>query len=52
MVSFGNASGPVPPVNIIVLSTKGSLYLTRPTLASHIASRGDLMERASALFEW
>ena len=50
MVSFGNASGPVPPVNLGILSTKGSLYVTRPTLATHIASRADLLERASALF--
>jgi NADPH:quinone reductase len=51
MVSFGNASGPVPPVNLGILSTKGSLYVTRPTLATHIASRADLVERASSLFE-
>jgi NADPH2:quinone reductase len=51
MVSFGNASGPVPPVNLGILSTKGSLYVTRPTLATHIASRADLLERASSLFE-
>jgi NADPH:quinone reductase len=50
MVSFGNASGPVPPVNLGILSTKGSLYVTRPTLATHIASRADLLERASSLF--
>jgi NADPH2:quinone reductase len=51
MVSFGNASGPVPPVDIIVLSTKGSLYLTRPTLKTYIASRADLLERSNALFD-
>ena len=50
MVSFGNASGPVPPVNLGILSTKGSLYVTRPTLATYIASRADLLERASSLF--
>jgi len=50
MVSFGNASGPVPPVNLGILSTKGSLYVTRPTLATHIASRADLLERANSLF--
>jgi NADPH2:quinone reductase len=50
MVSFGNASGAVPPVNIGILQTKGSLYLTRPTLATHIASRADLVKRANALF--
>ncbi|MGH8669460.1 MAG: quinone oxidoreductase family protein [Burkholderiales bacterium] len=51
MVSFGNASGAVPPVNLGILSTKGSLYVTRPTLATHIASRADLVERANSLFE-
>jgi NADPH:quinone reductase len=51
MVSFGNASGAVPPVNLGILSTKGSLYVTRPTLATHIASRADLVERSSSLFE-
>ena len=51
MVSFGNASGPVPPVNLGILSTKGSLYVTRPTLATYIASRADLVERSNDLFE-
>jgi NADPH2:quinone reductase len=51
MVSFGNASGPVAPVNLGILSTKGSLYVTRPTLATHIASRAELLERSNALFE-
>jgi NADPH2:quinone reductase len=51
IVSFGNASGPVAPVNLGILSTKGSLYVTRPTLATHIASRADLLERSNALFD-
>ena len=51
IASFGNASGPVPPVNIGILATKGSLYVTRPTLVTHIASRADLVERSNALFE-
>jgi NADPH:quinone reductase len=51
MVSFGNASGPVPPVDVRTLSAKGSLYLTRPTLYTHIASRADLVTRATALFD-
>jgi NADPH2:quinone reductase len=51
LASFGNASGVVPPVNLGILSTKGSLYVTRPTLATHIASRADLVERSNALFE-
>ncbi|HEY8069008.1 MAG TPA: quinone oxidoreductase [Burkholderiales bacterium] len=51
MVTFGNASGPVPPVNLGVLSAKGSLYVTRPTLATYIAARADLVERSNALFD-
>jgi NADPH2:quinone reductase len=51
MVTFGNASGPVPPVNLGILSAKGSLYVTRPTLATYIATRAELVERSSALFE-
>jgi NADPH2:quinone reductase len=51
MVSFGNASGAVPPVNLGILSTKGSLYVTRPTLATYIAARADLLQRSNDLFE-
>jgi len=51
MVTFGNASGPVPPVNLGILASKGSLFVTRPTLATHIASRADLVERSNALFD-
>ena len=50
MVSFGNASGAVAPVNIGVLAQKGSLYLTRPTLITYIAARADLEAAANALF--
>ena len=50
MVSFGNASGAVPPVNLAILSTKGSLYVTRPTLATYIAARADLVKRSNDLF--
>jgi NADPH2:quinone reductase len=50
MVSFGNASGPVSPVNLGILSQKGSLYVTRPTLATYIAARADLVKRANDLF--
>src|SRR3990172_1395722 len=51
IVSFGNASGAVPPVKLGILASKGSLYVTRPTLATHIASRADLVERSNSLFE-
>jgi NADPH2:quinone reductase len=50
MVSFGNASGAVAPVNLGILSSKGSLYVTRPTLATYIAARADLVRRSSELF--
>jgi NADPH2:quinone reductase len=51
MVSFGNASGPVPPVDISSLAGKGSLYVTRPTLNTYTAKRADLIASAKALFE-
>jgi NADPH2:quinone reductase len=52
MVHFGQSSGPVPPFDTRVLSAKGSLYLARPTLASHIANPGELAWRAGDLFRW
>ena len=52
MVHFGQSSGPVPPFDTRVLSAKGSLYLARPTLASHIAKPEELSWRASDLFRW
>jgi NADPH:quinone reductase len=51
MVSFGNASGPVEPISPLVLSQKGSLYLTRPTLFHYIAAREDLDQSAGELLE-
>ncbi|MCU0886516.1 MAG: quinone oxidoreductase [Rubritepida sp.] len=51
MVSYGNASGPVPPVDIGILAAKGSLYLTRPTLASYTTKREDLLAVAKDLFD-
>ena len=50
MVSFGNASGAVPPFNAGILSAKGSLFLTRPTLATYTAAREDLVNSARELF--
>jgi NADPH:quinone reductase len=50
-VSFGNASGPVPAFEPVILSTKGSLYLTRPSLIHYTATREDLLESANALFD-
>jgi NADPH2:quinone reductase len=51
MVSYGNASGPVPPLDVSVLSAKGSLYLTRPTLSTYIAARADLEAVSRDLFD-
>ena len=51
MVSFGNASGAVPLVDIGVLARMGSLFLTRPTLFTYAARRSDLLAMASELFD-
>ena len=51
MVSFGQASGSIPPLDLSVLSAKGSLFLTRPTLMTYTAKREDLLEHARDLFE-
>jgi NADPH:quinone reductase len=50
MVAFGNAGGPVPPVDPLRLSRGGSLYLTRPTLGTYIADTATLRRRAAELF--
>lgn len=50
MVSYGNASGAVPLFSPIILSQKGSLFLTRPTLGTYIAKREDLVRTARELF--
>ena len=47
---FGNGSGPVPPVNLGVLASKGSLYISRPTLFTHIATREATQAMADDLF--
>ena len=51
MVTYGNASGSVPPFDVGVLSRKGSLFLTRPTIFTYIARREDLLSGAAELFE-
>jgi len=50
-VTFGNASGPVPPLNTGILAQKGSLFLTRPTLMTYTASRADLEMTSKSLFD-
>ncbi|USQ76337.1 quinone oxidoreductase family protein [Ornithinimicrobium cryptoxanthini] len=47
MVLFGGASGPVPPIDPQVLNAKGSLFLTRPSLAHYAAEREELLQRAA-----
>ena len=51
LVSFGNASGPPPHLDLQWLSARGSLYVTRPTLMSYVASDEDLRDCASAVFD-
>ncbi|NWF80208.1 MAG: quinone oxidoreductase [Chloroflexi bacterium] len=51
-VFFGNASGPVPAIEPLLLSTKGSLFMTRPTLVNYIATPEELAWRAGDLFNW
>lgn len=51
MVSFGNASGPPPEISPLLLSKKGSLYLTRPTVAHYYADPAEVQEGFAALFE-
>jgi len=52
LVLFGQASGPVPPLEVGILATKGSLYLTRPTLGHYVATREDLLKRAADVLGW
>ena len=52
MALFGQASGPVPPVDLQVLAQNGSLFVTRPTLFHYIAKRHELEGRAADLFGW
>ena len=51
LVSYGNASGPVPPFAPLLLTTKGSLFLTRPSLVHYIATRAELLASAGAVLE-
>ena len=51
MVSFGQSSGPIPPIDTGILAAKGSLFLTRPSLMAYTASRKDLVAHALDLFD-
>jgi NADPH2:quinone reductase len=52
MVSFGQSSGAVDPIDPLILSQKGSLFLTRPSLAHYVSERNELEWRAADLFGW
>jgi NADPH2:quinone reductase len=52
MVTFGNASGPVPEISPLLLAQKGSIFLTRPTMAHYLRTREEFVGRASELFGW
>ena len=51
LVTYGNASGPVPPLDLLLLSQKGSLFVTRPTIVSYTAKRTDLEALGAELFD-
>jgi NADPH2:quinone reductase len=51
MVTYGNSSGAVPPISLLELSKRGSLYVTRPTLMNYTASREELLANAAELFD-
>ena len=52
MVTFGNASGPPPEISPLILAQKGSIFLTRPTMAHYLLTREELIGRAQDLFAW
>ncbi|MBI5300917.1 MAG: quinone oxidoreductase [Chloroflexi bacterium] len=52
LVLYGQASGPVAPLDPQILNAKGSLFLTRPTLAHYTATRAEILRRANDLFAW
>jgi NADPH2:quinone reductase len=52
MALFGQASGPVPPLDLQILNARGSLFVTRPSLNHHIAAREELLERSRDVLGW
>jgi NADPH2:quinone reductase len=52
MALYGQSSGPVEPIDPQVLNQKGSLFLTRPTLAHYTPTRAELLQRSDELFGW
>jgi NADPH2:quinone reductase len=51
LASYGHASGPPPPVDVIALGAKGSLFVTRPTIMTYMAERQEMLRSAAELFE-
>jgi NADPH2:quinone reductase len=52
LVLYGQSSGPVPPVDPAILNQKGSLFLTRPSLVHHTATREELLKRSGDVLGW
>ena len=52
LILFGNASGPVPPIDPLLLTQKGSLFMTRPSLMGYTLTREELTQRANDILEW
>lgn len=52
LVLYGQSGGPVPPFDVQLLNRKGSLFLTRPTLAHYTRNRAELLERANDVLRW
>jgi NADPH2:quinone reductase len=52
LVLFGQSSGPVPPLNLGTLAPKGSLFVTRPSLAHYTLNREELLQRSGDIFKW
>src|SRR5262249_22472317 len=52
MALFGQASGPVGPLDLGILNAKGSLFVTRPSLNHHVATRAELVERSADVLGW
>jgi len=52
IVNYGNASGPAPDISPLILNQKGSLFLTRPSLAHHVLTREELLWRANDVLGW
>ena len=52
MASFGQSSGAIPEFNTKILSEKGSLFLTRPTLANYASNNNEILQRTNDIFSW